>query len=183
MKKMRIANLDQWAVPKGGVITWQGSGRRQVAIEVNPVGPVVAYYMQGEGKAQTKTLLAVLDEPTEVIFHGEDNFAVHLEGEAWVRRDQTPIFVEADPDLVSFTRFEKVGLYHDEIGMALHRQAILQRLSAADGAHETSQRAQRLEAQLGEVNDLVKTLVAERDARAAADKKAAEEAEAKAKNA
>lgn len=145
MKKLRIANREQWAQPEGGIILYRGTGARTVSLEINPVGPVVAYYVQGQGKKLEKTLLAVLDEPTELIFMGDGDFAVQLEGEAWVRRDQTPIFVEADPELKPYTRFEKVGVYHDEIGMALHRQATLQRLVDADGAAESSMRARRLE--------------------------------------
>lgn len=168
MLKLRIANLDQWAKPAGGLIVYEGSGPRHVSLEINPVGPVVAYYLQGEGKTMSKVLLAVVDEPTELMFSGDGNFSVQLEGEAWVRRDQTPIFVEADPELSSYTRFEKVGLYHDEIGMALQRQAVLQRLANMDGAAESSLRARRLEEQLQSTNDLVLKLQAQLDAQAPA---------------
>lgn len=158
MKKWRIANLDQWAQPKDGRIRYEGTPRRTVALEINPVGPVVAYLLQDGKKA--RLLLAVIDEPTEISFTWEGDFTVELEGEAWVRRDQTPVFVEADPALPVYTRFEKVGLYHDEVGMALHRQAVLQRLQALDGADESSLRAQRLEDQLAKQGKLIAELLA-----------------------
>lgn len=159
MKKFRVANLDQWARPADGIIAYVGTPKRTVALEINPVGPVVAY-LKEPGKGGHRILLAVIDEPTEITFTWEGNFNVELEGEAWVRRDQTPVFVEADPDLPVYTRFEKVGLYHDEVGMALHRQAVLQRLQAADGADETSLRARRLEERLAKQDALIAELLA-----------------------
>lgn len=159
MKKLRIANLDQWAQPKDGIILYKGTPKRTVALEINPVGPVAAYLLEG-GKKGARVLLAVIDEPTEISFTWEGDFAVELEGEAWVRRDQTPVFVEADPALPVYTRFEKVGLYHDEVGMALHRQAVLQRLQATGSADESSLRAQRLEEQLAKQGKLIEELLA-----------------------
>lgn len=159
MKKLRIANLDQYAQPKDGLIVYKGTPKRTVALEINPVGPVAAYLVTA-GKKPERYLLAVIDDPTEISFTWKGDFAVQLEGEAWVRRDQTPVFVEADPELPVYTRFEKVGLYHDEVGMALHRQAVLQRLQASGSADETSLRAQRLEDQLAKQGKLIEELLA-----------------------
>lgn len=157
MKKLRVANLDQWAIPQGRIV-YHASGFKTHAIEVNPVGPVVVYLTNG--KKGHRVLVGVIDEPTEVQFGWDGPCMLELEGEAWVRRDRTPIFSEADPDAVSYTRFEKVGLYHDEIGMALKRQATLQRLHDMDGAAQSSMRAQRLEQELASVNKRLDDLLA-----------------------
>lgn len=61
-------------------------------------------------------------------------------------------------EVKSFTRLEKPGLYMDELGIALHRQAVLSRISAARENVTKDAYQRQLERQLAELSEQVAAL-------------------------
>jgi len=161
----RIKNIGQWYKydPKE-VVVYEGTSLREVMLEVNPVGPCAVYlvpFVNGKPVPKDRVLLAVSDKQEELCWVSDGNFGVVLEPtvEVWLRRDQTPVAVPADPESKSLTRFEKAGLYVDALGHALHQQAVLNRLaSRMDQDRAPRPQEERNMARLEELTALVQQL-------------------------
>lgn len=174
-----IKNLEQWyKVPAGEVLTYRGTTERTVEVELNSVGPCVVYTqrieldeVEPDPKKKAKWvgeryLLGTFEGLEGFRWRLDGNFAVVLDGspEVWARRDQSPVSLP-EPEGESYTRFEKAGLYVDELGTMLHRQATLQRManSQAQGEERTVNR--QLRARLDELTAMVSKLQPKAEAR------------------
>lgn len=154
----RVKNLDQWYKVTGPIVFDNPMGGTH-EVELNPIGPCVARLQLGvveDGKFKPDkgagVLLGLIDQLDGYQFTVTQPCAVHLEAqEVWARRDQTPVAVPFDPESPSFTRLEKAGLFVDEIDVLLHRQSVLQRLSASQALGEERQKSERLERRLDEL--------------------------------
>lgn len=161
-----VKNLEQfYQVPAKEVLIYWGDMRRSVEIELNAVGPCAAYVQKVEvdrdagPKAKPKYigeryLLGTFEGLEAFRWSLDGNFAVILEpsGEVWARRDQTPLSVP-NPDTEVYTRFEKAGLYVDELGTLLHRQAVLQRMAASSAMGEERRQTSVMERRLIELEE------------------------------
>jgi len=163
-----IKNIDRWyRVANNTLLVYEGDAERTVEIAINAVGPCVArlvavHQEKGKWVPQGDPFLLGLVEGGREDFRwtANGNFAVVLEttGEAWVYRDMTPVSVQADESLEVFTRMEKAGLYMDDLGIALHRQAVLQRLQHKQQRELADDYTQSLEQRLQVLADQVEAL-------------------------
>lgn len=172
VKKLR--DLDRWVEASSGIL-FPGEALRTVSVTINPVGPAVArvvpYQLNSKGAhtydKDSAVFLGVFDqmETLEITWGG--SFAVFFEDavEVWVLRDQTPLAIAADPDSPKFTRFEKQGLFVDDLGVALHRQAVLSRLANKQNEQAANVREAGLRQQLEELGKLVAGLTKAEEAR------------------
>lgn len=174
MRKVR--NLDGFELyASGDKLVFTGRGVRTVVFEVNPVGPCVAYLYKKVGKADQRMLIGWTEVP--------ETFEVNVEGDVWVQLEPSAeVWVRHKADKVAgpnpgedqtFTRMEKMGLYADDLTIALHRQATLNNIIAhrENFARDSYQR--RLEARLEEMGETIKKLTPKEEA-SADDKSAAE---------
>lgn len=151
-----VKNLDRWyLVPEKKGVPFEGTLSREVEMKVMCVGPCVLYVTGlANGKAVgDRMLLGYVDGGEETFrWRMAGNFAVTFDasGEVWVYRDQTPVGAEA-PNGKSMTRVEKAGLYVDELGHALHRQAVLQRLATRQKTDQETAYTRGLEKRLEEL--------------------------------
>lgn len=162
----RIKNLQQWyKVPSGEALYYWGDIERAVEIELNTVGPCAVYVetLDLNRNPLERYFLGVAEGLETFQWRLEGDFAVVLDpsGEVWARRDQSPVSLPA-PEGESFTRFEKAGLYVDEIGMALHRQAVLNRMAASQATGEERRTSKALEQRLADLTAQVAKLTAEK---------------------
>lgn len=167
-----IKNLEQWyKVPASGILVYRGDMERTTEVELNVVGPCVVYVQRIEldelepdpkQKAKwigEKYLLGVIEGLDAFRWRLEGNFALSFDasGEVWARRDQSPVSYP-NPDSEVYTRFEKSGLYVDELGTLMHRQAVLHRLNSSQAMgeerRENSALLKRLEALTKQVEAL-----------------------------
>lgn len=163
----RIKNLmDYFLVPKGHGIAFFGHADREVSMKINTAGPCVVYVqaVQADGKTplakSQRMLLGMVDNGLEeFVWRMPGNFAVTFDptGEVWVYRDQTPLAVAGKGE-GSFTRLEKIGVHVDELGVALHQQAVLNRLQRSQETVGENIRAKALEARVADLAKLVDSL-------------------------
>jgi len=164
---LRIRDLDRWYKVENGLL-FQGEALRTVAVEVSTVGPtmvlVVPYTLDKAGRPTYDRDEAVFGgvvegrETIEVTWGGNFALAFDMEAEVWALRDQTPVAIPSDPDLPKFTRFEKQGLFVDDLSVALHRQAVLTRLAEKSKIEAQNVREAGLQQQLAELAAQVKAL-------------------------
>lgn len=164
---IRVKNLtDYFPVPAGEAVVYRGSLEREVSIRVNTAGPCMVYVQQLDAsgtkpldKAPRYLLGMVENGQQEFMWRMAGNFAVTFDptGEVWVYRDQTPLAI-AGEGKGSFVRLEKIGVHVDELGVALHRQAVLNRLQRSQETVSENIRAKGLETRLAELAALVDSL-------------------------
>lgn len=159
MRKVR--NLEGFRLyGEGDKLVFAGNGKRTVTFEVNPVGPVVAYLYSGVGKSATRVLIGWTEVPETFEVNVDGDVWVQLEpsAEVWVRHSKIAVAAPNPSDGQTFTRMEKMGLYADDLTIALHRQAVLNNIvSHREGfARDAYQR--RLEARLEEMSDTIAKL-------------------------
>lgn len=170
---VRIHNVDEFRPYEAdSKIIFRANGTDGVIgaeLEINTVGPCVARLrLPDEGKKPGKVFLLGTYEGNKTIQFGikADTVMVILEpsAEVWYRKSDT--FQSADnpnPD-VSFTRKENMALEMDELGIALHRQGILNRIESSRVQTTADQYSKRLERQLQETNARVDALLAAQEA-------------------
>jgi len=163
----KITNVDQYVQNDGKApIVFKaqaGNDTVHAEFQINTVGPCVArVQLPDEGKKPGKQYLLGTFEGRETIQFAiaAQQVAVFLEpsGEVWVRREK--VFATADnpnPE-ENFTRMEKMGLEMDELGIALHRQAVLNAIESDRRQIVADSYTRRLERQLEETNAVVKKL-------------------------
>lgn len=148
-------------------ITYQAQGPEGVIggeLEIVTVGPCVArLVLPAEGKAKEQAYLLGCFEGHETIqFAIKAPLAVIvLEPSAEVAYRQQKTFAVADnpnPD-ENFTRNERMGLEMDELGIALHRQAVLNRIEQSRQRLQDDQYTSALERKLAETSAAVERLV------------------------
>lgn len=137
-------------------------------LEINTVGPCVArLQLPNEGKKPGKAWLLGTYEGHETISFSIDaplaRVVLEPSGEVWWRRSE--VFASnANPNPEeTFTRMEKPGLYQDELGIALHRQATLNRIYAAQEGAVADAHTKRLERMIAEMSDKIEALTPKPD--------------------
>lgn len=172
---LRVRDIDRWYKVTSGALAFHGDKLRTVAVTVSSVGPtrvmVVPFTVNSKGQNTWLEDDAVLGgvvegrEAIEVTWGG--NFALIFdEGvEVWALRDNTPVSVPADPALPKFTRFEKQGLFMDELSVALHRQAVLTRLATKSETEAATRREVALQDKLEEMSRAIAALAPKPDAK------------------
>lgn len=130
MKIRNLSGFEQYET--GDKLLAPGDGVRVVSFDVNPVGPCVVYlYTKHPGvKEPTKTLACVVEkmETLDVTVEGDAWFQLEVSSEAWVRHKFKRVVNPNPGQGETFTRMEKMGLYADELSIALHRQAVVNRI-------------------------------------------------------
>lgn len=164
---LRIRDLDRWYKVENG-LSFHGEAMRTVAVEVSTVGPtmvlVVPFQLDKAGRPTYDRDEAVFGgvvegrETIEVTWGGNFALAFDVEAEVWALRDQSPVAMPADPELPKFTRFEKQGLFVDDLSVALHRQAVLTRLAEKSKVEAQNVREAGLQQQLADLEAKVKAL-------------------------
>lgn len=164
---IRIRDLDRWYKVETG-LAFHGEALRTVAVEISTVGPtmlmVVPFTLDKKGLPTFSRDDAVFGgvvegrEVIEVTWGGNFALAFDEGSEVWALRDQTPVATPADPALPKFTRFEKQGLFIDDLGVALHRQAVLTRLAEKSKTEAQNLREAGLVQQLAELSAKVAAL-------------------------
>lgn len=167
-----IKNLEQWyLVPTGEILTFRGDAERTVEIELNAVGPCSAYVQRlkldddaPDPKKKAiwtgeRYLLGTFEGLEAFRWRLDGNFGVVLEHspEVWARRDQSPVSLP-EPEGESYTRFEKAGLYVDELGTMLHRQAVLTRMSNSQAQGEERRENASLRRRLDDMAAMIEKL-------------------------
>lgn len=133
---MKVRNLkDYERYEEGDKLLLPGEDVRVVTFDVNPVGPcVVRLYTRHPGVKEPSSVLVGWCEHAEtfdVTVEGQCWVQLEPSGEAWVRHKFRRVANPNPSEGETFTRMEKMGLYVDEIGVALHRQAVLQSIAAS----------------------------------------------------
>lgn len=150
----RITDLGRWYnVPKGS-LGFPGEGRRTVEVTLNSVGPCVvraAPWLKRGTKAEAfgdAVLVGCFEGMETYQVTVQDDYALLLEpsGEVWALRDMTPVALPVEQ--ISLTRLEKPGLYMDELGIALARQATLSRMLESERSSEAAMRRREADADL-----------------------------------
>lgn len=164
---IRVKNLrDYYKVPKTGGVFFYGTADREVELKVKSAGPCVVYVQQLDEAGEKplpkseRYLLGMIDNGEETFaWRLPGNFVVTFDptGEVWVYRDQTPMAIPGKGG-APFVRLEKMGVHVDELGVALHRQAVLNRLQRSQETIGENIRAKELEARLADLTKLVETL-------------------------
>lgn len=179
----KIQNIEEFREYKqGDTLRYVAQGPEGVIggeLEIVTVGPCVArLHIPGDKKGSvTKYLLGCFEGHETIQFAIKAPEAVVvLEPSAEVAYRQQKTFAVADnpnPD-ENFTRNERMGLEMDELGIALHRQAVLNRIEQSRQRLQDDQYTSTLERKLAETSAAVEQLVkAQRDAEEA---RAAEQA-------
>lgn len=160
------------------------SGVIGAELEINTVGPCVArVHLPDEGKNPGKVYLLGVFEGNQTIQFGisAETVMVALEpsSEVWYRKSDTFATAENPNPNVSFTRMENMGLEMDELGIALHRQAVLNRIETGRVQIVADQYTRKVERLLAETNARVDKLLeaqrVEREAQANAQSETAAE--------
>lgn len=163
---IRVKNLkDYYKVKAGEAVVYHGVADREVQLKINTAGPCVVYVQQVDDKNKPlpkaeRFLLGMVDNGQEEFsWRLSGNFAVTFDptGEVWVYRDQTPLAVPGNGN-PPFVRLEKMGVHVDELGVALHRQAVLNRLQRSQETIGDNLRARALEDRLADLTALVESL-------------------------
>lgn len=165
----RIDNVDQYTQwKKTHRIEFranESTGIINGEIELNTVGPCVARLAVAadeDGPAQVYLLGCVEGLETLRFAVMANRAAVVLEpsAEVWFRKQDT--FVVGDnpnPD-ETFTRMEHMGLEMDELGIALHRQNVLNQIQTGRENRERDNYSRQLERRLDDMAHIIKTLQA-----------------------
>lgn len=159
---MHIRNIDKFVrYETGDKIHYDGHGPRTIAIEIIPVGPcVIRLHRATDKKGAAGQVVAMLERHETVKVDISGDVAVSLEpsGEVWYAAQRITVTKIAQDD-ASLTRLEKPGLYMDELSIALHRQATLQRIQANQLEEQrsayTTQLERRLEQMAARIEELV----------------------------
>lgn len=161
----RVRELENWyKVPEGEAIVYNGILERTVELRVMAVGPLILRVapLDDKGKVTTERFFLGYVESGEETFQWTraGDFAVILEPtvEVHVWRDQSPVAKPLQDRGPSFTRFEKAGLYVDPLGIALHRQAVLERLSQRQQRQDGSDYTRSLEERLAKLAEQIEAL-------------------------
>lgn len=164
---LRIRDIDRWYKVEAG-LAFYGEAMRTVAVEVSTVGPtmvlVLPFILDKAGRPTYNRDDAVFGgvvegrETIEVTWGGNFAIAFDVESEVWALRDQSPVAMPSDPDLPKFTRFEKQGLFVDDLSVALHRQAVLTRLAEKSKVEAQNVREAGLQQQLADLAAQVRAL-------------------------
>lgn len=164
---IRIKNLMDWyKVPTGEGVRFLGKADREVELKVNTAGPCIVYVQRLDDKGEKplakseRYMLGMVDNGQEAfVWRMPGNFVVTFDatGEVWIYRDQTPLAIPGKGE-PSFVRLEKMGVHVDELGVALHRQAVLNRLQRSQETVGENVRAKALEKQLADLTKLVESL-------------------------
>lgn len=155
----RIHNIEQFKPIKEAVFQGQPGQNKVIEIEVNAIGPVVVWLQLKRGKTVTKHLLGCHDglESYATVFDA-DNAGILIEGEAYTRIVRGKVAEENPSGDETYTRQEKLGLYVDELGVALHRQSILQGIASQRENLERDNYQRMLERRLGELTTQIEKL-------------------------
>lgn len=130
MKIRNLSGFEPYGV--GDKLLAPGSDVRVISFEVNPIGPCVVWqYTRHKGvKEPAKVLACVVEklETLDITVDGDVYFELEPSQEVWVRHKFKRV-VNPNPNQgETFTRMEKMGLYTDELSIALHRQAVVNRI-------------------------------------------------------
>lgn len=149
----RMTDLERWYRVDGGSLGFPGAGRRTIEVRLNSVGPCVvrcAPWDMGNKKEPFGEAVLV------GCFEGQETFQVTVNGhaallleptvEVWALRDMSPVAMQVEQ--ISLTRLEKPGVYMDELGIALARQATLSRMLESQRSSERSRLQREADAQL-----------------------------------
>lgn len=131
--------------------------------EVKVVGPCAAFvHLPDVGKNPgPRYLLCLIDADDTIVFSVKAPMArvvLQPSAEVWFRK--RTVFQSADnpnPDQ-NFTRMEKPGLYQDELGIALHRQAVLNRIQQTASETASAAAARRMAKQLEDLTGQIAEL-------------------------
>lgn len=134
-----------------------------VELEINPVGPCVVRAHAPDtkkGEPGESWLVGCYDSPETLRFALPLKACrVSLEAaEVWVRRPRT-VSTEQNPNPdETFTRMEKQGIDMDEMSVALHRQAVFNRIAANRDMAERDAYTRQLESKLNQLSEQIATL-------------------------
>lgn len=162
MRKVR--NLNGFKLyAQGDQLHAPGTGVRSVSFEVNPVGPCVVYlYTQPEGKKvePVRVLVGLVEqqETLEVTVEGVGWFQLEPSAEVWVRHKWQKVTNPNPGAGKTFTRMEKMGVEQDEIGTALHRQSVLQKIATGRENYARDAYQRQLEKQIAELGERIALL-------------------------
>lgn len=158
---MHIRNIDKFARYEAGEkIHYDGYGARTIAIDVVPVGPCVMRLHRADAKkGEAGQVIAILDRQETVKVDVKGDVAVSFEpaGELWYAAQRITVTKIAQ-DEASLTRLEKPGLYMDELSIALHRQAVLQRIQANQLEEARTAHTTQLERRLADMASQIEAL-------------------------
>lgn len=141
----------------------QVDGKVSIEMELRTVGPAVArvsVFPNGAKKAVSyllgvfedgDTINVSVDAPQVVLSFDEGT-------EVWYRDLTVPIGKENPDPSKTFTRMEKPGLYMDELGIALHRQAVLGRIAERRQNFQRDQYQSQLEGELTRLRGLIEAM-------------------------
>lgn len=160
---MRVRNLEEYELyGVGDKLMCPGEGARTVSFDVNPVGPVVVrLYTKVPGKKEPVAKLvgwAERQETFDVTVKGECWVQLEPSMEVWVRHKWKRVVNPNPGEGETFTVMEKMGLYVDDIGVALHRQAVLAKIANDRENYGRDAYQRQLETQLLELNKRIEAL-------------------------
>lgn len=162
-----------------------------VAMQLWPVGSTIAYQAGGDGEAMMQEITLVAtgpcvlfirpkaakgeDEQTFLldVFEGRQSFQWAFPGEYELCIEPSGPVYYASPagavaydvgDVKSFTRFEKPGLYIDELSFALHQQSVLNGIMQGRERMERDAYQRQLERRLEELTARIDAQSVEPDA-------------------
>lgn len=153
-KVFKINRLNEWVPVKEG-ITFIGLENRTVKLQLNAEG-MTSFMLIGLDLDAKPTgeevFLGAFQGLDKIEFTCEGNFLVAVKPEkgkqVWYLDDRESVAQEA-PDGTSFTRFEKRGMSApDPLQLALHTQAVMNRLSNRDADRRTQHYIELLEQRL-----------------------------------
>lgn len=169
MRKVR--NLKQFAkYTADDAIVIDGPVKtRVIAFDVNPYGPVAIYFdavEMGQTKVKpVRTFVGWCETPEtfEVTVDNTGYIVFEPTGEVWVRYVGAPV-VNPNPGAgQTFTRMEKMGLYADDLTIALHRQAVINNIVTGRQNLQRDSYQRQLEGKLQELSDTIAKLTPKKE--------------------
>jgi len=157
---VHIRNIHKYSqFETGDKIYFDGEGARTIAIEVIPLGPCAVRWNRVLNKKPVAQLVAVVDrhETVKVDVSGDGFVTLEPSAEAWFYAQRITVTKIAQDD-ASLTRLEKPGLYMDELSIALHRQAVLQRIQANQLEETRTAYTTQLERRLADMASQIEAL-------------------------
>lgn len=158
----KIKNVEEF-VPYKDELMFVGieGQRRTLEVEINAIGPCVVWLKQLKGEKQVTKHLLGCHEGLETYQVDVEAHTVAIEieeGTPWVRVVRGKVAAPNPSEGETFTRMEKLGLHVDELGVALHRQSILQGIASQRENLERDNYQRSLERRLGELTTLIDKL-------------------------
>jgi len=170
MRKVR--NLSEYKkFMHGDFLVVPTQGVRVISFEVNPYGPVAMYWQprpqvtkKGEEPPE-RMFIGATDEPDEfhVTVDGPGEVVFEPSSEVWVRHQLVKATNPNPGEGETFTRMERMGIHVDEIGAALHRQAVMNRIVAHRENYARDVYQGRLEKQMADLTATIAKLTAPRE--------------------